>query len=165
MIADLHLLPALTATRQGSPAPLPIRVVLADDHALMRHSLRMALADAEGVELVAESGDMESTVRLVHLYKPHVLVLDLRLRGGSSVGTVDELRERVPDTRVVVLSMDDSPAFAQHALACGANGFVLKQHADSELAPAIRAAANGQRYVSPHVGSPLQGPLARAPGG
>lgn len=139
------------ADAESHPAPSPIRVVLADDHALMRHGLGLTLEEEPNVEVIAEADDMSCAIRQVHLCKPNVLVLDLRMRGGSSVETIAEMRERVPDTKVVVLSMNDSPAFARHALAAGALGFVLKDLADSELPAAVRAAARGERYVSPRV--------------
>jgi two-component system, NarL family, response regulator NreC len=126
-------------------------VVLADDHALMRHGLRLTLEDERDMEVVAEADDMATTLRQVYARKPSVLVLDLRMRGGSAVETIGELRERVPDTKVVVLSMNDSPAFAQHALASGALAFVLKEQAAGELPDAVRAAARKERYVSPRV--------------
>jgi len=80
-----------------------------------------------------------------------VLVLDLRMDGASSIDTVRTLSERSPDTRIVVLSMEDSPVFAQRALTAGAMGFVTKDLADGELPQAVRAAARGEEYVSPRV--------------
>jgi DNA-binding NarL/FixJ family response regulator len=150
MAPELHLASAPVAA-DSHPPRSRIRVVLADDHALMRHGLRLTLDGERDVEVAAEADDMSCAIRQVHLCKPHVLVLDLRMRGGSSVDTIAEMRERVPDTKVVVLSMNDSPAFARHALAAGALGFVLKDLADSELPAAVRAAARGERYVSPRV--------------
>lgn len=82
-----------------------------------------------------------------------VLVLDLRMRGGSGIETIERLSERAPGTRVVALSMNDSLAFARYALASGALGFVLKEFADSDLLQAVRAAARGEAYVSSHVAS------------
>jgi two-component system, NarL family, response regulator NreC len=84
-----------------------------------------------------------------------VLVLDLRIQGASNEA-IGELRERAPETQLVVLTMSDSPVFAQHALACGALGFVLKELADGELPQAVRAAASGSEYVSPRVAPRLE---------
>jgi DNA-binding NarL/FixJ family response regulator len=128
-----------------------IHVVLADDHGMMRRSLRMLL-DGEGdLDVVAEANDHESAARQVDTHEPHVLVLDLRMDGASSIDTVRTLSERSPDTRIVVLSMEDSPVFAQRALTAGAMGFVTKDLADGELPQAVRAAARGEEYVSPRV--------------
>jgi two-component system response regulator NreC len=149
MATHLHLAPDPVATEKRITAGSPIRVVLADDHALMRHGLLLALADDEGVEVVSQADDMASAVHQTYLHKPDVLVLDMRIRGGSAVAAIAELRKHLPATKVVVLSMSDSPALAQYALACGAAGFVRKECADDELAAAVRAAAHGERYVNP----------------
>lgn len=151
MVAHLHLAPSPAASGSVVSAASPIRVVLADDHALMRRGLRLLLDGEEGVEVIAEAVEVASVVRLVHSHRPHVLVLDLGMPDGANIETIGELRERVPETQTVVLTMDDSPVFAQRALAAGALGFVLKDLADGELPQAVRAAAGGEEYVSPRV--------------
>jgi two-component system, NarL family, response regulator NreC len=155
MAAHLHLAPALSETDLDVSAVSPIRVVLADDHALMRHSLRLLLEGEDGIEVIAEAADLASALSHVHGQKPDVLVLDLRIPGGSSIETIGKLRERAPHTQIVVLTMKDSPVFAQHALLSGALGFVLKELADSELPRAVRAAASGQEYISARVAARL----------
>ncbi len=155
MSARLRLAPSPAGTESAVRAASPIRVVLADDHALMRRSLRLLLDSEEGVEVIAEADHLASVVRHVHGHQPHVLVLDLGMPNGSSIETIGKLRERVPDTQIVVLTMDDSPVFAQRALAAGAVGFVLKDLADSELPQAVRAAARGEEYISPGVATRL----------
>ena len=155
MATHLHLARSLTETDPKPSVPSPVRVVLADDHALMRRSLRLLLDGEEGVQVIAEAEDMAAAVRHVHSDKPHVLVLDLRMPGGSSIETIRKLRERAPDTQVVVMTMEDNPVFAQHALATGALGFVLKDRADSELREAVLAAARGEEYLSPSVAARL----------
>ena len=102
MAAHLHIAPALAEMDKNRSVPSPIRVVLADDHALMRHSLRVLLDGEEDVDVIAEAEDLASAVRYVHSQKPHVLVLDLRMRGGSTIETIGELRERAPEVKVVV---------------------------------------------------------------
>ncbi len=155
MSVHLRLAPSPAGTASVVFAASPIRVVLADDHALMRRSLRLLLDGEEGIEVIAEADELASAVRHVHDHQPRVLVLDLRMPGGSSVETIGKLRERVPDTQIVVLTMEDNPVFAQRALASGALGFVLKELADSELPQAVRAAASGEEYVSPRVADRL----------
>jgi two-component system response regulator NreC len=155
MATHLHLVPSPAETGPVLHASSPIRVVLADDHSLMRRGLRLLLDGEEGVEVIAEAVDLASVVRQVHGHEPHVLVLDLGMPGGSSIETISKLRERVPNTQIVVLTMDDSPVFAQRALAAGAVGFVLKDLADSDLPQAVRAAAQGEEYVSPRVAARL----------
>lgn len=151
MNAHLHLAASLTETDANPAVPSPVRVVLADDHALMRRSLRLLLDGEDGVEVIAEAKDMAAAVRHVHDDKPDVLVLDLRMPGGSSIETIGKLRGSAPDTQVVVLTMENNPVFAQHALATGALGFVLKDRADSELGDAVRAVACGEEYIGPRV--------------
>jgi len=136
-------------------APKPIRVVLADDHMLMRRTLRLLLEAEQDVEVVAEAADHSATVRHLHGHEPDVLVLDLRMSDGSGIETVRALCARVPQTKIVVLTMEDDPSFAQRSLAAGACGFVVKELADDELVEAVRAAARGEEYVSPRVAARL----------
>jgi two-component system, NarL family, response regulator NreC len=132
-----------------------IRVVLADDHALMRRTLRLLLEAEEGVEVIAEASDLVSLVRHVDAHQPHVLVLDLGMPDGSSSEAIRQLRERLPEMQIVIVTMEENPVFAQRALAAGAVGFVLKDRSDEELPEAIRLAARGEQYVSPRLALPL----------
>jgi two-component system response regulator NreC len=155
MANHLHLAPSPAGTGSPVRAASPICVVLADDHALMRRSVRLLLDGEENMEVIAEASDLASVARHVQGHQPHVLVLDLNMPGGSSLEAISQLRERVPETQIVVMTMQDSPVFAQRALAVGAVGFILKDLADTELPEAIRAAARGEEYVSPHVAARL----------
>jgi len=141
--------------RLESARPDPIRVVLADDHVLMRRTLRLLLDSEDDVEVVAEAADHSAAVRHLHGHEPDVLVFDLRMTDGSGIETVRALCERVPSTSIVVLTMEDDPTFAQRALSAGACGFVVKELADAELVEAVRAAAVGEEYVSPRVSARL----------
>jgi two-component system, NarL family, response regulator NreC len=132
-----------------------IRVVLADDHVLMRKTLRLLLDAEEDVEVVAEASDHPTTVRHVHGQAPDVLVLDLRTGDGSGIEVIRTFSDRAPDTKTVVLTMEDDPVFAQRAMTAGATGFVSKDLADAELLHAVRAAARGEEYVSPRVAARL----------
>jgi two-component system, NarL family, response regulator NreC len=155
MASHLHLAPSPTETGSPIRAASPILVVLADDHALMRRSVRLLLDGEEGLEVIAEATDLASVERHVQGHHPHVLVLDLNMPGGSSIEAIGRLRERAPETQIVVMTMEDSAVFAQRAFAAGAIGFVLKDRADAELPEAIRAAARGEDYVSPRVAARL----------
>jgi two-component system, NarL family, response regulator NreC len=128
-------------------------IVLADDHTIVRNALRALLEAGEGVEVVAEAADIEETVRKVRAYKPNVLVLDLSMPGGSSLGSIPQMRSASPDTAIVVLTMEDAPSFAREAFRAGAAGFVLKEAADTELLQAIDAAREGLRYINPQLGA------------
>jgi DNA-binding NarL/FixJ family response regulator len=138
--------------------------VLADDHLAVRRTLRLLLESEQDVDVIAEAVDLNAMLRHVSRHVPHVLVLDLRLPNGSSIDVIRRLRKQVPETGVVVLTMEESPLFAQRAIDAGAIGYVLKDTADTELVSAMRRAARGEEYVSPRVASGLDA-LQRALGG
>jgi len=138
------------------PSPTaPITIVVADDHQVVRAGLRLLLEAEEGFEVVAEAGDVESTERRVTAYHPRVLILDLNMPGGSSLPAIPRLRELEPQTQIVVLTMQNDPAFAREALRAGAIGYVLKEAADTELVQAVRLAAQGRTYLNPELGARL----------
>ncbi len=130
-----------------------IRVVIADDHAVVRRGLRQLLDAEDGFEVVGEAADLESARRYVRGHHPDVLVLDLNLTNGLSLGAIPELRAECPETQIVVLTMQSEPAYARRALAAGALGYVLKEAAESELVEALRRAADGDRYLNPRLGA------------
>jgi len=155
MSSHLHLAAPATDTLEQTPESRSghalIRIVVADDHALIRRSVRQLLEAESDVELIAEADDVLGASRQVHGTNPDVLVLDLTMPGGSSIEAIGRLREEAPGTQIVVMTMDDSPVFAQRALAAGALGYVSKELADTELPEAVRAAAAGEQYVSPRL--------------
>jgi two-component system response regulator NreC len=164
MSATLRLLSPSLDERDPSQLKAPIRVVLADDHAMVRRTLRLVLESEQDVDVIAEAVDLSAVMRHVGQHVPAVLVLDLRLPNGSSIEMIRQLRTRFPETQVVVLTMEESPLFAQHALDAGATAFVVKDRADTDLLTAVRLAARGEEYVSPRVASGLEA-LHRATNG
>jgi len=130
-----------------------ITIVLADDHPVVRSGLRMLLEAEQDIEVIAEAGDVDATRRSVLGHKPTVLVLDLNMPGGSSLEAIPVMADSSPDTAVVVLTMQEDPAFAREALRAGARGYVLKQSAGTELVQAIRAAASGGTWLNPELGA------------
>ena len=128
-------------------------VVIADDHTVVRQGLRLLIDNEAGLQVVAEAGTVPDAERLARAHRPTVLVLDLNMPGGSSLDAIPRLREDAPDTAIVVLTMQDDPAFARKALQAGARGFVLKEAADEELLEAIRLAAAGDTYLNPRLGA------------
>jgi two-component system, NarL family, response regulator NreC len=132
---------------------MPIRVVIADDHAVVRRGLRQVLDAEEDFDVVAEAADLESARRYTRGHRPDVLVLDLNMPGGSCLDGIPEIRAECPDTQIVVLTMQNEPAYARHALGAGALGYVLKESAESELVEAIRRAASGEAYLNPRLGA------------
>jgi two-component system response regulator NreC len=137
-------------------AATQITLVLADDHTVVRSGLRLLL-EAEGdMTVLSEAGDVEGAIRAVLGHKPHVLVLDLNMPGAStSLEAMPRFSEASPETRVVVLTMQEDPQFAREALRNGALGYVLKEAADAELVEAIRRAAAGETYLNPRLGAAL----------
>jgi two-component system response regulator NreC len=129
------------------------RVVIADDHAVVRSGLRLVLDAEPGIEVVAEAGDVESAMRAVRGYHPDVLVLDLNMPGEPSLEAIPRMVAEAPDTAIVVLTMQQDPAFAREALRAGARGYVLKEAADAELVQAVRLAREGRTYLNPELGA------------
>jgi two-component system, NarL family, response regulator NreC len=138
-------------------ASAPIELVVADDHHVVRRALRLWLESEKDVEVIAEAGDVPTAIRHVKRHLPHVLLLDLRMPNGSSIEAIRRLRDEVPETQIVVATMEESPLFARQALDAGAIGYVLKNNADTELQAAVRCAARGETYVSPCIAARLDG--------
>jgi two-component system response regulator NreC len=132
-----------------------ISIVIADDHAVMRSGLKMLLETEDDLEVVAEAGDVEETIRKLKGYKPDVLLLDLHMPGGPSLQFIPEMRESSPETRIVVLTMQNSPGFVREALRAGAIGYVTKEAADDEVVEAVRLASDDQPYLHPKLGARL----------
>jgi two-component system response regulator NreC len=149
--------------RQAVGGQETIRIVLADDHVVVRSGLRLLLSNESDFEVVAEAGDVENAQRYVRGHRPTVLVLDLNMPGGSSLEAIPAIREHNPDTQIVVLTMQQEPAFARHALSAGAIGYVLKEAADDELVEAVRRAARGESYLNPRLGARLASEPASGP--
>ncbi len=141
-----------------------IKLVIADDHAVVRSGLRMLLDAEEGFEVVAEAGDVTNALRYVRAHRPTVLVLDLNMPGESSLQSIPRFLEGSPETRIVVLTMQNDPAFAREALSQGASGYVLKEAADTELVQAVRLAAEGRTYLNPELGARLAAEPPGPPG-
>jgi two-component system response regulator NreC len=142
-----------------------ITLVLADDHVVVRSGLRLLLEAEPGFTVLAESGDVEGTVRTVLGYKPDVLVLDLNMPGAqTSLEAMPRLAAASPATQVVILTMQDDPQFAREAMRAGALGYVLKEAADAELVEAVRRAAAGETYLNPRLGAALAAAPSEAAG-
>ncbi len=151
--ANLVAVPA--AAHDGSEGVATITIVLADDHTVVRNALRLLLDAEPGFEVVAEAGDADTAVRYVRGHKPAVLILDLNMPGRSSLDAVPDIQEASPETEIVVLTMQNEPAFARRALQAGVRGYVLKEAADAELVQAVRSAAAGDTYLQPALGARL----------
>jgi two-component system response regulator NreC len=132
-----------------------IRLLIIDDHQLVRSGLRRLLEAEEDFTVEDEAGTAYDAVRLARLHKPDVILLDVVMPGGSGLDAIPEIREAAPDAKIVTLSMQDDPSYVRQAFASGANGYVLKEAADDDLLAAVREVAAGGNYVDPQLGARL----------
>jgi two-component system, NarL family, response regulator NreC len=132
-----------------------IRILVVDDHAVVRTGLRRVLDAEDGLETVGEAADAERAVYEAIETKPDVILLDVTMPGKSGIEALPSLRQAVPDAQVLILSMQDDPRYVREAFDAGASGYVLKEAADTEVVDAVRAVAAGDRYVTPMMGAPL----------
>jgi len=124
-----------------------IRVLIADDHPIVRAGLRMLIATQPDMEVTAEAEDGSETVGRAAVTKPNVVVLDLSMPKSRSGDTIGQLLELDPAPRILVLTMHDDPAYFRSALQAGASGYIVKEAADVELLTAIRAVHHGRTFV------------------
>jgi DNA-binding NarL/FixJ family response regulator len=124
-----------------------IRIILADDHPILRAGLKLLIENQPDMEVVGEVGDHSLVLEAVKIANPRVLALDWSMPGGNPVRVLDELTLKYPGTRVIVLTMHEDPAYVRLALGAGASGYLLKSAADSELIQAIRQIAKGGIYT------------------
>ena len=133
----------------------PIRVLIVDDHAVVRSGLRLLLAQEPDIEPVGEAGTGREAVFQARALKPDVLLLDVVMPDQTGLEVLPMLVHENPDAKVLLLSMQDDPRYVREAFAAGATGYVLKEAADTEVVAAIREVARGGRYVSPELGARL----------
>src|SRR5437879_1976265 len=124
-------------------------IVLAGDHLIVRQSLRALLEAEPDFRVIGEAGDGSQAVQLVERLRPQVLVLDLLIPGLSGLEVARQVRQRTPETRVIVLSMHANEAYVLEALRHGAAAYVVKETSSTELVQAVRAVVAGRRYLSP----------------
>jgi len=128
-----------------------LTLVLVDDHAVVRSALKVLLESEPDLEVVAEAGTADDAIRYVGAHKPSVLVLDLNMPGRPSLEAIPDILAASPETKIVILTMRNEPAFARQALQAGVMGYVLKEAADTELVLAVRRAADGETYLQPSL--------------
>ncbi len=134
---------------------MSIRLVIVDDHAVVRAGLRLLLDREDDLEVVAEAGTAEEGVRAARLEKPDVVLLDVVMPGGSGIDVCADVITASKGAKVLVLSMQDDPSYVREAFAAGASGYMLKEAADADLVHAVREVAGGGRYVHPTLGARL----------
>lgn len=125
-----------------------IRILLADDHQILREALRLLLESQPDFEVIAETGDGMDAARLVELHKPDVLIVDMMMPSLLGTEVARRAKQHSPSTRVIMLSMHDAEGYVAEALQAGASGYVLKKNSSEELLSAIRQALAGQYFLS-----------------
>jgi len=135
-----------------------VRILLVDDHAVLRSGLRLLLEQDPDLEPIGEAATAEEAVRALPRLTPDVVVIDVEMPGIGGLEGIGLIRERAPDARVLVLSMHDQARDVRRAFDAGAHGYLPKAAADEDLVRAIRAVAAGERYVHPSLGAALAAP-------
>lgn len=142
----------------------PIRVILADDHAVVRQGIRQFLETDSNIIVVAEASDGLEAVQLIHEHRPDVAVLDIQMPGASGIEVTRALRaERFPIGLLILTAFDDDP-YIRAVLQAGANGYVLKTADAREIVEAVQAVNEGRSALDPVIARKLMAQLARAPG-
>lgn len=144
------------------PDQPPIRVLVVDDHAVVRSGIRLLLAREDDIDPVGEAGTGREAIFEARTHKPDVILMDVVMPDQTGLEALPQLLHEHPETKVLLLSMQDDPRYVREAFAAGASGYVLKEAADAEVVTAIREVARGGRYVNPELGARLMAADAAA---
>jgi two-component system, NarL family, response regulator NreC len=131
----------------------PVRVLIVDDHAVVRSGIRLLLAQEKDIEPVGEAGTGKEAIFQARALKPDVILMDVVMPDQSGLEVLPTLMHEHPEVKVLLLSMQDDPRYVREAFAAGASGYVLKEAADAEVVAAVREVAAGGRYVDPELGA------------
>jgi DNA-binding NarL/FixJ family response regulator len=132
-----------------------IRVLIVDDHAVVRSGLRLLLEAEDDMAVVGEAGTARDAVFELRSSKADVVLMDVAMPGGSGIEVIPQLLHEAPETKILMLSMQDDPNYVRQAFEAGASGYVLKEAADAEVVAAVREVAEGRSYVNPALGARL----------
>jgi two-component system response regulator NreC len=133
----------------------PVKVLIVDDHAVVRTGIRLLLAQEPDLDPVGEAGSAREAIFEARSLKPDVILMDVVMPEGNGLEAIPTLLHENPETKVLVLSMQDDPRYVREAFDSGARGYVLKEAADVEVVTAVREVARGGRYVHPELGARL----------
>jgi len=137
------------------PTGRRIRILLADDHAVLRAGLKILLSAQPDLEVIGEAAEGSAAVRLAQELRPDIVVMDIAMPGVSGIDATARIKRDLPTTKVLILSMHDDQGYLRQVLRAGASGYVLKRAADTELLAAIRAAARGEVFLDPAMAKGL----------
>jgi two-component system, NarL family, response regulator NreC len=132
---------------------MSIRVLIVDDHAVVRSGLRLVLESELDIEVVGEAGDAQHALFEARAKQPHVMLMDIVMPGASGIQAIPDVLIDCPETHVLILSMQDDPSYVRAAFAAGATGYILKEAADTDVVAAVRVVASGGRYLHPALGA------------
>jgi two-component system response regulator NreC len=132
-----------------------IRIILADDHAMVRKGFRLILGQEPDMEIIAEAGLGRDAVRLAKELKPSIVVMDVGMPDLNGVEAARQIAQLCPGCPVLILSMHKDPVYVRESLRAGAKGYLLKESIDEDLLRAVRAVANGDAFLSPEISGPL----------
>jgi two-component system response regulator NreC len=135
--------------------PDPIQVLIVDDHAVVRAGIKLLLVREDDIDPVGEAGSGREAIFEARSLKPDVILMDVVMPDGNGLEVIPTLLRERPETKILVLSMQDDPRYVREAFAAGASGYVLKEAADVEVVAAVREVASGGRYVHPELGARL----------
>lgn len=138
------------------------RILLADDHAILRSGLQLLIEGHDGHEVVAQASDAAAAIRAARAHDPDIAILDITMPEGGGVFACEQILADCPATRVITLTMHEDPAYLKAALAAGAAGFVLKRSADTCLMDAVAAVADGRIFIDPALGPHVMQELLEA---
>jgi DNA-binding NarL/FixJ family response regulator len=139
-----------------------VKILIVDDHAVVRSGLRLLLGKEPDLEVVGEAGDAREAVFETRAAKPDVVLLDVTMPGKSGIEAIPDLLKEAPEAKILVLSMQDDPSYVREAFGAGASGYVLKEAVDAEVVEAVRQVASGEPYVHPALGARLAAADAQA---
>ncbi len=141
-----------------------IRILLADDHELVRAGFRSLLQNLTGIQVVGEAADGHEVLRLVETLQPDLVLMDIAMPELNGLEATARIAKEYPQVRVMILSMHENEEYARRAIRAGAQGYLLKRASTAELELAVRAVARGEPYLTPAVSKHLLADFARRPG-
>lgn len=128
-----------------------MRILIADDHAVLRSGLKMMLNSQEDMQVVAEASTDSETVMLSEQHQPDIILLDITMPQHGGIRIIPEIKKKSPSSRILVLTMHDDDSYLKDVLKAGGNGYIIKKAADTDLLSAIRAVARGESYIDPSM--------------